>query len=185
MATTSACQLVAYGETTGGPVCVCSLEATNHWQGTDQEGSLYGDVVAKMGMATLFHYSPNYTFFNSETGNFVLYRSRDALVLVEIISIEQEASMPWQGIEFTIRPQTLSPIRLQGLTCFFDSSLSVKGLILPQESIYALAQSKGWNMVVLDCDYQAACEVSFESDLMHLEGICFLTEAASGGLNTQ
>lgn len=173
-----ACQLVAYGETTGGPVCICSLEAANHWQGAEQAGSLYWDVAAKIGRVALFQYSPTYAFFNSETGNFALYRSPTALVLVEIMSIEPAATMPWNGLEFTIRPQTHSPVQVQGLTCFFDASLSVRGNILPQESIYALEQSRTWNTVVLDCDYQAACEVSFESDQMQLEGICFLRKPA-------
>jgi hypothetical protein len=84
----------SYGETTGGPVCICSWEAANHWQGANQEDSLYWDVVAKIGKDTLFQYSPTYAFFNSETGNFALYRSPTALVLVEIISIEKEATTP-------------------------------------------------------------------------------------------
>lgn len=174
MVNTSACRLVASGETTGGPVCICSLEAANQWQGTEQKGSLYWDVVAKIGLATLFQYSPKYAFFNTETGNFALYRSADTLVLVEIISIEPEAAMPWNGIEFTIQQQTYSPVRLRGITCFFDSTATVKGSILPQESIYDIGHSKAWNTVVLDCNYQAAYEVSFKSDLMHLEGVGFL-----------
>lgn len=173
MTKTPPCQLVVYGETTGGPVCICALEAANQWQGTEQEGSLYWDVTDKMGMVTLFKYSPQYTFFNSEIGNFALFKSVNALALVEIVSIEEEATIPWKGIEFDIRPQTQLPIQLQGLTCFFDSSISIQGDILPQESIYDIGQSNAWNTVVLDCDYQTMCEVSFQSDTVHLEGVLF------------
>lgn len=141
MVKTPACQLLVYGETTGGPVCVCSYEAANQWQGTEQAESLYWEVTAKIGLATFFQYSANYAFFNSETGNFALFKSAEALVLVELISIEA-AAIPWRGLEFTIRPQTYSPVQLRGLTCFFDSTLSLPAGVLPQEAIYASAQSK-------------------------------------------
>lgn len=177
MVKTPACRLVTYGETTGGPVGICSLDDANQWQGTEQEESLYWDVTANMGLATFFRYSSKYAFFNSETGNFALFRAVDALVLVEIFSIEEEATIPWKGIEFDIRPQSYSPVQLQGLTCFFDSSMSIQGCILPQESIYDVGSSKNWNTVVLACDYQSFCEVVFESSLMHLEGICFFKKA--------
>jgi hypothetical protein len=177
MVKTLPCQLLVYGETTGGPVCICSAEAANQWQGTEHEESLYWEVTAKMGLDTFFRYSANYAFFNTETGNFALFRSVEALVLVEIISIEAEATIPWQGLEFTLRPQTYSPVHLLGLTCFFDSSLSIQGCILPQESIYASGPSSMWNTVLLECDYLAAYEVTFDSDTMHLAGVCFLKTA--------
>ena len=174
---TSACHLVAYGETTGGPVCICSFEAAIHWQGAEQEESLYWEVVEKIGLVTLFQYSPEYAFFNTETGNFALYKAVDALVVVEIISIENAVLLPEHSVKFTIRPQTYSPVQLRGITCFFDAAVTVNGSILPQESVCHIGQSSTWDTVVLECDYHAAYEVSFESDLMHLEGVCFLREA--------
>ncbi|GAB2470433.1 hypothetical protein GCM10011375_39010 [Hymenobacter qilianensis] len=178
MTKTPACPLVVYGETTGGPVCISSLEAANQWAGSDHEGSLYGAVIESIGTAAFFRFSQDYAFFNSETGNFALFKSDEALVLVEIVSLEEDAVLPWRGIEFNILPQTHAPVQLQGLTCFFDSSQSIQARILPQESIYAIGHSNVWNTVVLECDYQAVCEVVFESDTMHLAGICFLKKEA-------
>ncbi|SMC00654.1 hypothetical protein SAMN00120144_4321 [Hymenobacter roseosalivarius DSM 11622] len=180
MTKTSACPLVVYGETTGGPVCICSLEAANQWLGSDQEGSLYETVIESIGTAAFFHYSQDYAFFNSETGNFALFKSNEALVLVEIVSLEEDAVIPWKGIEFSIRPQTHSPVQLLELTCFFDSSMTIQPCILPQESVYALGQSNVWNTVLLECDYQTVCEVMFQSDSMQLEGICFLKKGVKG-----
>ena len=173
---TQLCQLLAYCETTGGPICICSPEAASKWQGSEQEDSLYWEVAEQIGMATLFNYNQDYSFFNSETGNFAFFRGENTLILIEIISIEEDASIPWKGIEFNIKPSTRSTRKLSGLTCFFDSTLSIQQHIVTQEGVHAIDQSSTWNLAVLDCDYYETHEVHFTSATMHLEGICFIRE---------
>jgi len=174
MMKTAASQLVVYGETTGGPVCLCSLNAAKQWLGSDQAGTLYWEVIEQLGTRAFFRYNQAYAFFTSETGNFALFRSDESLALVEVVSLEEGAVIPWQGIAFSIRPQTHAAVLLQGFTCFFDASRTIQGHILAQESIYATHHSKVWNTVVLECDYQAVCDVTYQSATLHLEGICFL-----------
>lgn len=84
--------------------------------------------------------------------------------------------MPWRGIEFDIKPFTQEPFSLKGLTVFFDSTLSIQGRILPQESVNDIGQGYVWDTAVLNCNYSSACEVFFKSASIHLEGICFLKE---------
>jgi hypothetical protein len=43
-------------------------------------------------------------------------------------------------------------------------------------SLYAVGQAQPWNTAVLDCHYDTAYEVTFKSDMLHLEGICFRKE---------
>ena len=128
-------------------------------------------------MATLFTYSHEYTFFNSETGNFVFFRAEDTLVLAEIISIEENAPIPWKGVEFDIQPDSSSSLALSGLTCFFDSTLSLPQPIAIRESLHAIDQKNVWNLAVLDCDYHETYEVSFLSDTMQLKGVCFMSKS--------
>lgn len=167
------CTLLAYGETTGGPVGICSLEAAQQWQGSEQADTLYWDVTDAMGITTLFRYNQDYSFFNTETGNFALFTAADCLVLAEIISIEADAVLPWKGLPFRLKLGTFSAFELTGWICFFNSSMSIKGQLLPQQSLYALEQRTVWNMAVLACDYHEVGEVTFQSATMHVEGICF------------
>lgn len=171
---TQPCKLLAYCETTGGPICICSIADATKWRGTEYEDSLYWDVVNQIGKNSLFNYSQSYTFFNSETGNFSFFKSDNSLVIAEIITIEENAAIPWRGIEFDIKPNTEESLDLKGLTAFFDSMLSIKGKILSQESMNDIGQGYVWDTAVLNCDYSRACEVSFKSATMHLEGVCFL-----------
>ncbi|WP_143164216.1 hypothetical protein [Hymenobacter daecheongensis] len=172
---TQLCQLLAYCETSGAPVGICSLTEANAWRGTEYEQTLYWDVVQSIGHTLLFEFDAAHRFFNTETGNFAFYRSVDGaeLVLAEIISIEQEAEIPWNGIAFTCDDDTKAPLKLKGLTCFFDSAITLPSALLPYTSLYAVGQTTPWNVAVLDCDYDATCEVVFKSDTLHLQGICF------------
>ncbi|MGY3087702.1 hypothetical protein ACVWYF_000728 [Hymenobacter sp. UYAg731] len=173
---TKPCRLIAYCETTGGPVCISTIAVAAKWHGTEQEDSLYWDVVNHIGKNLLFKYSEDYTFFNSETGNFAFFKSDDSLVIAEIITIEEKAAMPWNGIVFDIEPHTQETFNLKGLTCFFDSALSIQDKILPQESLNDIRQGYVWDTAILDCEYSKTCEVLFKSVTMHLQGVCFLKE---------
>ena len=112
-----------------------------------------------MGTDSLFKYNEEYSFFNSETGNFAFFRGKNTLVLIEIISIEDDASIPWKGIEFNIKPSTRSTLKISGLTCFFDSTLSIQQYIVSQESVHAIDRSNAWNLAILDCDYDETHEI--------------------------
>lgn len=169
---TSLCQLLTYGETTGAPLCISPLAAAKHWQGAEQETSLYWEVTAQMGMETLFLYSPTYAFFGTETGNFALFEGADTLVLVEIISLEAGVSLP-RCLEFTFQPDMGTALVLQGLTCFFDASLSLPPDLPAQPARYALSQPTVWDTVVVECAYQVAYPVSLQLSALHLEGLCF------------
>ena len=171
---TQPCQLFAYCETSGAPVGICSVAEAKAWRGTEQEKTLYWDVVQNIGQTLLFEFDASHRFFNTETGNFALYRSINGaeLVLAEIISIE-EAVIPWNGIAFTCNTDTKASLKLKGLTCFFDAALTLPSPLLPHTSLYAVGQATPWNVAVLDCDYDTAYEAVFKSDTILLQGICF------------
>ncbi|NVO86344.1 hypothetical protein [Hymenobacter terrestris] len=176
--TTQVCEFVGYGETAGAPLCVCSLASAQAWVGTEQEQTRYWEVVEAMGQAPLFEWDAHHRFFNTETGNFALFRSADGteLVVVEVVSAEENAGLPWQGLQFSLNPTTRTPLHLRGWTCFFDAALTLPGPLLPHTALYAVDQSGPWNAAVLDCHYDAAYEVTFRSDTLNLEGICFRRE---------
>jgi hypothetical protein len=176
--TTQVCELVAYGETAGAPLCICSLARAQAWQGAEHEQTRYWEVVEGMGQATLFQLDEHYHFFYTETGNFALFRSTDGieLVVAEIITADESATLPWRGLHFYGNPTTRTPLPLRGLTCFFDAALTLPKSLMPQAALYALDQSASWNTAVLDCHYDAAYEVMFKSDTLHLEGLCFRRE---------
>jgi hypothetical protein len=176
--TTQVCEFVAYGETAGAPLCICSLASAQAWQGTEHDQTRYWEVVEGMGHATLFHLNAQYCFFNTETGNFALFRSADGteLVVAEVISADESAALPWRGLRFSGTPHPRTPLQLRGLTCFFDAALTLSELLLPQTALYALNQRAPWNTAVLDCHYDVAYEVRFKSDALHLEGLCFRRE---------
>jgi hypothetical protein len=176
--TTQACEFVAYGETAGAPLCVCSLDSAQAWQGTDQEQTRYWEMVELMGQETLFELDAQYRFFNTETGNFALFRSADGteLVVAEVITAEESAVLPWRGLHFSGKPDTRTPLRLRGWTCLFDAALTLPKPLLPQAALYAIDQGAPWNTAVLDCHADAAYEVTYKSDSLHLEGICFRRE---------
>lgn len=175
---TRACQLLAYGETAGAPVCICSFALAMAWQGTDQEQTMYWEVVQSIGKTLLFEFDAQHQFFNTETGNFALFRSADEteLVMAEVIYAEENATFPWRGIHFAGTADTRTPVLLKGLTCFFDAALTLPDNLLPRVALYAVGQAKPWNTAVLDCHYDAAYEITFKSDMLHLEGICFRKE---------
>jgi hypothetical protein len=52
--TTQVCELVAYGETAGAPLCVCSLASAQAWQGAEHDQTRYWEVVEGMDHAALF-----------------------------------------------------------------------------------------------------------------------------------
>jgi hypothetical protein len=176
--TTQVCQLITYGETTGAPLCFCSLASAQTWQGAEYDQTRYWEVVEAMGQAALFQFNEHYYFFNTETGNFALFRSADGteLVVAEVITAEESAVLPWRGLSFSGNPTTRTPLQLLGLTCFFDAALTLPESLLPQAALYALDQNAPWNTAVLDCHYDAAYEVTFKSDTLHLEGLCFRRE---------
>jgi hypothetical protein len=176
--TTQACELVACGETAGAPLCVCSLASAQAWQGADHDQTRYWEVVEGMGQTTLFQLDEHYRFFNTETGNFALFRSADGtdLVVAEIITADESATLPWRGLRFVGNPTTRTPLHLRGLICFFDAALTLPESLLPQAALYALDQNAPWNTAVLDCHYDAAYEVMFKSDTLHLQGLCFRRE---------
>ena len=175
---TQACQLFAYCETSGAPVGICSLKEAKAWRGTHQEQTLYWEVVQNIGQSLLFEFSATQRFFNTETGNFVLFRSIDGaeLVLAEIIYVEEEAPIFWRGISFSYTADSRISLKLNGLTCFFDASITLPNTLLPYASLYAIGQPNPWNVAVLDCNYDSAYEVEFKSDTMHIQGICFRRE---------
>ena len=175
---TQACALVAYGETAGAPLCVCSLASAQAWQGADHDQTRYWEVVEGMGQASLFQLDAHYRFFNTETGNFGLFRSTDGteLVVAEVITADESAALPWRGLHFSGNPNTRTLLQLRGLTCFFDAALTLPESLLPQAALYALGQNAPWNTAVLDCHYDATYEVMFKSDTLHLEGLCFRRE---------
>jgi len=176
--TTQVCELVAYGETAGAPLCICSLASAQAWQGAEHDQTRYWEVVDGMGQATLFQLDEHYRFFNTETGNFALFRSADGtdLVVAEIITVDESATLPWRGLHFLCNPTTRTPLQLRGLTCFFDAALTLPESVLPQAALYALDQNAPWNIAVLDCHYDEAYEVMFKSDTLHLQGLCFRRE---------
>jgi hypothetical protein len=176
--TTQVCEFIAYGETGGAPLCVCSLASAQAWQGAEHDHTRYWEVVEGMGQAPLFQLDAHYRFFNTETGNFNLFRSADGteLVVAEVISAEESAALPWRGLRFSGNSNTRTPLQLRGLTCFFDAALTLPQSLLPQAALYALDQSAPWNTAVLDCHYDAAYEVKFKSDTLHLAGLCFRRE---------
>lgn len=175
---TQACQLLAYCETSGAPVSICSLAEASAWRGTDQEETLYWNVVQEIGQKLLFEFDAAHRFFNTETGNFALFRSADGaeLIVAEIIHIEEDAVMPWSGIAFECDSDTRISLELKGLTCFFDASLTVPSSISAHTSLYAVGQAAPWNIAVLDCDYDAAYEAEFKTNTVHMQGICFRKE---------
>lgn len=132
-----------------------------------------------MGHATLFQLDAHYRFFNTETGNFALFWSADAteLVVAEVITTDEFTALPWRGLRFSGTLHTRTPLQLRGLTCFFDAALTLPESLLPQAALYALDQSAPWNTAVLDCHYDAAYEVMFKSDTLHLQGLCFRQDA--------
>lgn len=177
--TTQVCELVAYGETAGAPLCICSLASAQVWQGTEHDQIRYWEVVESMSHAMLFQLDAHYRFFNTETGNFALFRSADGteLVVAEVLTADEFAALPWRGLRFSGNLHTRTPLQLRGLTCFFDAALTLPESLLPQAALYALDKSAPWNTAVLDCHYDAAYEVMFKSDTLHLEGLCFRREA--------
>lgn len=176
--TTQVCEFVAYGETEGAPLCICSLTSAQSWQGAEHDQTRYWEVVEGMGQAQLFEFDAHYCFFNTETGNFALFRSADGteLVVAEVITAEESATLPWRGLRFSGIPNTQTPLPLRGLTCFFDAALTLPASLLPQAALYAVDRSAPWNAAVLDCHYDVAYEVTFKSDTLHLEGLCFRRE---------
>ncbi|QJX48745.1 hypothetical protein HMJ29_18210 [Hymenobacter taeanensis] len=118
---TRLCQLFAYCETSGAPVGICSLEDAKAWCGTEYKQPLYWDVIQSIGQMQLFQFDATHCFFNTETGNFALYRSTDGaeLVIAEIISIEEDAAIPLSGLAFNCDIDTQASIKLKGWTCFF------------------------------------------------------------------
>ncbi|TGE20927.1 hypothetical protein [Hymenobacter metallicola] len=177
--TTQVCEFVAYGETAGAPLCICSLASAQAWRGAESDQTRYWDVVEGMGQTPLFQFDAQYRFFNTETGNFALFRSADRteLVVAEVITAEESATLPWRGLCFSENLNTRTLLQLRGWTCFFDAALTLPESLLPQAALYAVDQSTPWNTAVLDCHYDAAYEVTFKSDTLHLEGICFRQES--------
>ena len=177
--TTQECALVGYGETLGAPLCVCSLASAQAWRGTDNDQTKYWEVVDAIGQTLLFEFEAEHRFFNTETGNFALFQSADRteLVVAEIISIEDDAVLPWRGLRFAVDSDTRTTLRLHGLTCFFDAALTLPDQLLPQPALCAVGQQKPWNIAVLDCRYNAAYEVAFKSERLKLTGICFRQES--------
>lgn len=171
---TPLCHLLTTGETSGGPLCISALALAKRWQGTEHEASLYWEVITQMGTAAFFAYSPTYSFFGTETGNFALFEGANTLVIVEIISIKEEVALP-PCLEFTFQPDTSTAVALHGLTCFFDASLSLPLDLPAQPARYALGQPGVWDTVVLECSYQAVYPVSLQLSTLHLEGLCFRT----------
>ena len=96
--------------------------------------------------------------------------------MIEVVSAEENAGLPWQGLHFSLNPTTRTPLHLWGWTCLFDAALTLPGPLLPHTALYAVDQSGPWNAAVLNCHYDAAYEVTFRSDTLHLEGICFRRE---------
>ena len=176
--TTQVCEFIAYGETEGAPLCVCSLDSALAWQGTEHNQTRYWEVVEAMDKDLLFQFDAQHRFFNTETGNFALFRSADVteLVVAEVITAEESAALPWRGVRFSANPNTRTLLPLRGWTCFFDAALTLPDSLLPQAGLYAVDQNAPWNAAVLDCHYDAAYEVTFRSDTLHLEGICFRVE---------
>lgn len=177
--TTQECAFVAYGETSGAPLCVCSLASAQAWRGTEYDRTRYWEVVDAIGQTLLFAFDAEHCFFNTETGNFALFRSTDGaeLVVAEIVSAADTAALPWRGLLFEGNADTRTTLPLHGLTCFFDAALTLPDQLLPQPALYAVDQSKPWNTAVLDCHYDAAYEVAFKSDSLTLVGICFRKES--------
>jgi hypothetical protein len=188
---TRLCQLFAYCETSGAPVGICSLEDAKAWRGTENEQTLYWDVIQSIGRTLLFQFDRTHRFFNTETGSFALYRSADGveLAIVEVIYMEEETTIPCNGLAFECDIDTKSVVEMKGWTCFFDSALTVPNTLSAYTSLHAVGQATPWNVAVLDCDYDTAYEVSLKSDTMLLQGICFSKESVlrtsdSSELNT-
>jgi hypothetical protein len=177
--TTQVCEFVAYGETEGAPLCVCSLASAQIWQGAEHDETRYWEVVEAMGQDLLFRFDAQHHFFNTETGNFALFRSADATkpVVAEVITAEESAALPWRGVRFSVNPDTRTLLPLRGWMCFFDAALTLPASLLLQAALYAVDKSAPWNAAVLYCRYDAAYEVTFRSDTLHMEGICFRQEA--------
>ena len=169
---TSICQLLAYCETSGGPVCVAPLQEAEDWLGTESELSLYHNVCAQIGTNIWFQYG-KINFFNSEIGNFVLFRSSEELIIAELISLEEHASMPWNGIAFSIEENSDFEVTLEGLTCFFDSSITVANDLTTNESLMNIGGYGTWNCAVLNCSFSKGRKVAFETSEVHLEGLSF------------
>jgi hypothetical protein len=176
--TTQECAFIAYGETSGAPLCVCSLARAQTWRGAEYDQTRYWEVVDAIGQTLLLELDAEYRFFNTETGNFALFQSADGteLVVAEIISAENTAALPWRGLRFVGIAYKRTTLMLHGLTCFFDAALTLPDPLLPQPALYAVDQAKPWNAAVLDCHYDAAYEVAFKSDSLHLVGVCFRQE---------
>lgn len=140
---------------------------------------MYWDVVQSIGQTLLFEFGAQHQFFNTETGNFALFRSADEteLVVAQVIYAEENATFPWRGIYFVGTADTRTPMLMKGLTCFFDAALTLPDNLSPHVSLYAVGQAQPWNAAVLDCHYDAAYEVTFKSNMLHLEGICFRKES--------
>lgn len=176
--TTQVCEFVAYGETAGAPLCVCSLASAQAWKGAEHDQTRYWEVIEVMGKDLLFQFDAQHHFFNTETGNFALFRSADAteLVVAEVITAKESAALPWRGLRFSGNPTMRTPLPIRGWMCFFDAALTLPEPLLPQTALYAVDQRAPWNAAVLDCHYDAAYEVTFRSDTLHLAGICFRRE---------
>jgi hypothetical protein len=102
-----------------------------------------------------------------------LFRSQNELIIAELISIEVHAVIPWTRIEFEIDSTNPLKLHLSGITCFFDSSMTIESRLASQESLLDVGEYGLWNAAVLNCAYTKAFEVKYKSNPIHLIGICF------------
>jgi len=167
---TQAFKFLDYLETAGGPVCICPINVLPDWTGAEEESGLYWHAIDEIGVEPLEIFREKFILFNSETGNFALFRTDKQIVIAEIITIEPFFSMPWNGIEFEIDELELVIPQLNGLIAIFDAGLTL-GSVVHEECVRAVNGSQVWNAAFLEGNFSSSKQVTYKSDSIYLTGV--------------
>lgn len=164
---------LGYFQTNGSPVCITTVENLKYWHGAEDEKSTFWPMIKSIDISQIISiYRNDFLIFTTETGNFLLFKSPKALVIVEALYIEDDFLLNFSGIMFEVKNKLSIQFNFKGKIVIFDSALTVQ-LIVDYEAFYKVGMTDYFDTAIINFQCNTASEVEYKSDKIHLSGVMF------------
>lgn len=164
---------LGYFQTNGSPVCITTVENLKYWHGAEDEKSTFWSMIKSIDISQIISiYRSDFLIFATETGNFLLFKSPQSLIVVEALYIEDDFLLDFSGIIFEVKSKLSTQFNLKGKTAIFDSALTVQPIV-EYEAFYKVGMTDYFDTAIINCQCNTVSEVEYKSDKIHLYGVMF------------
>ncbi|MBC8085196.1 MAG: hypothetical protein H7Z21_18525 [Hymenobacter sp.] len=160
-------KLIGEGQTTGGPVCIASIDAFKNWTGSDTSGGDYWSLINSIGKDIVYNYE-KCLVFNTETGNYSLFRSEDnSIIIGEVVYMEDDFNIPVEKVKFDIGAYLNVDVPICADVCVvYDSSINGSNALSNSTTINNLT-----SVFNLTGNFKGVRTAILKNDLIFINGI--------------